>query len=186
MQKLILCLTIFVALISLSAQSGDPRSVTSVDFIGNHSFNHRQLKGQVSLKPSSLLLFSRIEFDRRLLKLDAIAIKNYYHSNGFLETIVKDSFSVSEPEVAIYFLIDEGKQYFLSSVTMTGLKTFKEKEILTLLGLKLDRPYNPVQINTNLALVDEAFQDKGKLFAQLDIQQEIQDSVFLSLKVNFL
>ena len=184
MQKLILCLTIFVALISLSAQSGDPRSVTSVNFIGNHSFNHRQLKGQVSLKPSSLLLFSRIEFDRRLLKLDAIAIKNYYHSNGFLETIVKDSFSVSEPEVAIYFLIDEGKQYFLSSVTMTGLKTFKEKEILTLLGLKLDRPYNPVQINTNLALVDEAFQDKGKLFAQLDIQQEIQDSVFLSLKVN--
>ena len=53
-----------------------------------------------------------------------------------------------------------------------------------MLGLKLNRPYNPVLINTNLALVDEAFQEKGKLFTQIDINQEIQDSVKLILEIN--
>ena len=78
MRKLILCLATVVATISLSAQRGDSRSVSSLNFIGNHSFNHRQLKEQVELKPSSFLLFSRVDFDRRLLKLDAITIKNFY------------------------------------------------------------------------------------------------------------
>ena len=175
MRKLILCLATVVASISLSAQRGDSRSVSSLNFIGNHSFNHRQLKEQVELKPSSFLLFSRVDFDRRLLKLDAITIKNFYHSNGFLETVVHDSFSVNDSKVDIFFMIDEGKQFYLNSVTITGLQSFKEKEILSLLGLKLNRPYNPVLINMNLALVDEAFQEKGKLFTQIDIHQETQD-----------
>lgn len=184
MRKLILCLATVVATISLSAQRGDSRSISSLNFIGNHSFNHRQLKEQVELKPSSFLLFSRVDFDRRLLKLDAITIKNFYHSNGFLETVVHDSFSVNDSKVDIFFMIDEGKQFYLNSVTITGLQSFKEKEILSLLGLKLNRPYNPVLINMNLALVDEAFQEKGKLFTQIDIHQEIQDSVKLNLEIN--
>ena len=184
MRKLILCLATVVASISLSAQRGDSRSVGSLNFIGNDSFNHRQLIKQVELKPSSFLLFSRVDFDRRLLKLDAITIKNFYHSNGFLETVVHDSFSVNDSKVDIFFMIDEGKQFYLNSVTITGLQSFKDKEILSLLGLKLNRPYNPVIINTNLALVDEAFQEKGKLFTQIDIHQEIQDSVKLKLEIN--
>ena len=42
MRKLILCLATVVATISLSAQRGDSRSVSSLNFIGNHSFNHRR------------------------------------------------------------------------------------------------------------------------------------------------
>lgn len=174
----------FVATISFSAQRGDPRSVSSLNFIGNNSFSRRQLREQVELKPSSFLLFSQVDFDRRLLKLDAISIKNFYHSNGFLETVVKDSFSVDDSKVDIFFMIDEGKQYHLDSVTITGLESFKEKEILTLLGLKMNRPYNPVLINTNLTIVDDAFQEEGKFFFRLNIQQEIQDSVKLRLEIN--
>ena len=181
MRKLILCLVTFVATISFSAQRGDPRSVSSLNFIGNNSFSRRQLREQVELKPSSFLLFSQVDFDRRLLKLDAISIKNFYHSNGFLETVVKDSFSVDDSKVDIFFMIDEGKQYHLDSVTITGLESFKEKEILTLLGLKMNRPYNPVLINTNLTIVDDAFQEEGKFFFRLNIQQEIQDSVGIAV-----
>mgnify|MGYP001989342848 FL=1 len=171
------------ATIFLSAQSQDTRVVNSVNFIGNQTFSHRKLLDQVQLKPSSLLIFSRVEFDRRLLKLDAISLKNFYHSNGFLEVAVKDSFAVNEDETDIFFIIREGKQYYLNSVTIEGLHSLKEKKIVSLLGLEDGNPYNPVQINTNMAFVDEEFQEIGKLFYRLDIKQEIQDSVNITIQI---
>ena len=170
--------------ISLCAQKSNTRTINSVSIIGHHSFNQRKLLEQIQLKPGSFLLFSRVEFDRRLLKLDAISLKNYYHSNGFLEVAVKDSFSVINDKVDIFFIIEEGKQYYLNSVSIIGLRSLKEKEVKSLLDLKTGNPYNPVQINTNQALLNEAFEEKGKLFYQFDIKQEVQDSVNITILIN--
>jgi len=172
------------ATISLCAQKSNTQTINSVSIIGHHSFSQRKLLEQIQLKPGSFLLFSRVEFDRRLLKLDAISLKNYYHSNGFLEVAVKDSFSVINDKVDIFFIIEEGKQYYLNSVNIIGLRSLKEKEVKSLLDLKTGNPYNPVQINTNLALLNEAFEEKGKLFYQFDIKQEVQDSVNITILIN--
>tara|TARA_B110000014_G_scaffold228206_1_gene188451 strand:+ start:1282 stop:3105 length:1824 start_codon:yes stop_codon:yes gene_type:complete len=172
------------ATISLCAQKSNTRTINSVLIIGHHSFSQRKLLEQIQLKPGSFLLFSRVEFDRRLLKLDAISLKNYYHANGFLEVAVKDSFSVINDKVDIFFIIEEGKQYYLNSVSIIGLRSLKEKEVKSLLDLKTGSPYNPVQINTNQALLNEAFEEKGKLFYQFDIKQEVQDSVNITILIN--
>ena len=177
-------LVAIAATISLCAQKSNTRTINSVSIIGHHSFSQRKLLEQIQLKPGSFLLFSRVEFDRRLLKLDAISLKNYYHSNGFLEVAVKDSFSVINDKVDIFFIIEEGKQYYLNSVSIIGLRSLKEKEVKSLLDLKTGNPYNPVQINTNQALLNEAFEEKGKLFYQFDIKQEVQDSVNITILIN--
>ena len=185
MRKLKLFLLVAIAAtISLYAQKSNTRTINSVSIIGHHSFSQRKLLEQIQLKPGSFLLFSRVEFDRRLLKLDAISLKNYYHSNGFLEVAVKDSFSVINDKVDIFFIIEERKQYYLNSVNIIGLRSLKEKEVKSLLDLKTGNPYNPVQINTNLALLNEAFEEKGKLFYQFDIKQEVQDSVNITILIN--
>ena len=185
MRKLKLFLLVAIAAtISLYAQKSNTRTINSVSIIGHHSFSQRKLLEQIQLKPGSFLLFSRVEFDRRLLKLDAISLKNYYHSNGFLEVAVKDSFSVINDKVDIFFIIEEGKQYYLNSVSIIGLRSLKEKEVKSLLDLKTGSPYNPVQINTNQALLNEAFEEKGKLFYQFDIKQEVQDSVNITILIN--
>ena len=177
-------LVAIAATISLCAQKSNTRTINSVSIIGHHSFSQRKLLEQIQLKPGSFLLFSRVEFDRRLLKLDAISLKNYYHSNGFLEVAVKDSFSVINDKVDIFFIIEEGKQYYLNSVSIIGLQSLTEKEVKSLLDLKTGNPYNPVQINTNQALLNEAFEEKGKLFYQFDIKQEVQDSVNITILIN--
>ena len=183
MQKIKLILIFFTVTVSLLAQSLNDRFVNNVNYIGNESFSTSKLISFSELKPSSLLLFSNTPFDRRLLKLDAIALKNFYQSEGFLETTVLDSFSVVGDKVDIYFIVNEGKRYFLHNVIVNGLVSLEEKFILTTLGLLKSQPYNPVQINTNLFLVDEAFQEKGKLFAKYDIQQDIRDSVIITLNI---
>ena len=183
MQKIKLILAVFTLLVSLFSQSLNNKSVSSVTYIGNESFSNAKLIKFSELKTPSILLFSSTPFDRRLLKLDAIALKNFYQSEGFLETIVQDSFSVNGDEVDIFFIVNEGKRYYLNNVIINGLESLEEKFVLSTLGLIKNKPYNPVQINTNLFLVDEAFQEEGKLFARYDIQQDIRDSVLITLNI---
>ena len=183
MKRIILFLTVTVSY-PLYCQSQDDNFVNKVSFIGNSVLKKSDLLNQLELKPSSLSLFSKPEFDRRLLKLDAISIKNYYNSQGFLEVTVKDSFSTSVDGVDVFFVIIEGKRYTLNKVKFNGLESIKEKTIKSILGLKEGAPYNPVLINTNLVLVDEQFQEKGKLYVKFDIQQEIDDSVNLVIDID--
>ena len=141
MQKIKFILAVVTALFSLFAQSVIDRSVKSISFFGNDSFSQRTLLEQVELKPPSLFIFSHTAYDRRLLKLDAISLKNYYYSRGFLEAVVNDSFSIVDDEVDIFYIINEGRRYYLNSVYVNGLKSLKEKSLLSLLGLKNGEPY---------------------------------------------
>ena len=183
MKKIILLLAVIVNYL-LSSQSQEDNFVNKVSFVGNEVLRKSDLSNQLELKPSSLSLFSKLTFDRRLLKLDAISIKNYYHSQGFLEVVVKDSFSISNDGVDVFFVIEEGNRYLLNDVKFKGLKSIKEKSVISILGLKQGAPYNPVRINTNLTLVDEEYQENGKLYVKFDIQQEIKDSVNIVININ--
>ena len=183
MKKIILFLAVIVNY-PLSSQSQEDNFVNKVSFVGNGVLRKSDLSNQLELKPSSLSLFSKPTFDRRLLKLDAISIKNYYHSQGFLEVAVKDSFSISNDGVDVFFVIEEGNRYLLNDVKFNGLKSIKEKSVRSILGLKQGAPYNPVRINTNLTLVDEEYQEKGKLYVKFDIQQEIKDSVNIIINID--
>ena len=80
MQQIKFILAAVAVTLSLFAQSTEDRTVNHVTFLGNDAFSHRTLLNQIELKPPSLLAFSQVEFDRRLLKLDAISLKNFYHS----------------------------------------------------------------------------------------------------------
>ena len=166
------------------AQNQQPYSIQNVFFIGNKSLSQKSLLGQIDLKTTTLFSFNDIDFDRRLLKLDAISIKNFYNSKGFLEAVVKDSFEVQNEVVDIFFIINEGVRYYLNDVKLIGSNSIKDDEVLSILGLRKDSPYNPIGINKNLVFLDEKLQEKGKLFALFDIKQIIRDSVNLEITIN--
>ena len=52
---------------------------------------------------------------------------------------------------------------------------------MSILGLNKGEYYNPIKINKNLTLLDEKLQNKGKLYAEFEIEQSISDSVNLSI-----
>jgi len=176
-------LTILLTTISFS-QISERRIIGNVFFIGNGQVNSSELEDQIELKPPSVMSFNSIDFDRRLLKLDAINIKNFYNSKGFLEASIKDSFDVVNNKVDIFFLINEGTQYFLKDVNIEGLESLNNDEILSNLGLFKGQPYNPISINKKLSIIDELLQERGKIFAAIDVDQLIQDSVEIKIKVD--
>tara|TARA_Y100000748_G_scaffold253271_1_gene218870 strand:+ start:4104 stop:5966 length:1863 start_codon:yes stop_codon:yes gene_type:complete len=182
-KKYYLIISLLFLSISFS-QKNNNNVINKVSFVGNKLIDSDELRDQIELKPPSIMMFSSIDFDRRLLKLDAINIKNYYNSKGFLETTVKDSFYVNNNQVDIFFLINEGRQFILKNVKIEGLNSLDDNDVLLSLGLLEGQPYNPIIINKKLSIIDDLLQEKGKIFSIIDIDQAIQDSVQIVIKVD--
>ncbi len=153
----------------------DQLMVNTVTITGNDHISTRVLKQQLQLRPP--FLFRHDEFDRRLLRLDAITIKNYYRSNGYLEAVVQDSFAIQDHNVDLFFKVQEGKQYFLHRGIIEGAQVVSSEKIAAILGLEENRPFNPIRINTNMPRVDGEYQRHGKLYNRLKLEREIGDSV---------
>ena len=76
------------------------------------------------------------EFNSRLLKLDALTLKNYYHSKGFLDVKIKESHKITNSKADIIFEIDEGIRYYLSDLKINGNKSISDDRISELLGFQ--------------------------------------------------
>ena len=163
------------------SQSDETLFVNEIYFIGNEVIPDRQLLKNVNLKGS--VLFSKTEFDRRILKLDAITIKNQYKSDGFLNTTVRDSFITESNYVDIYFIINEGKRSYINRIDIRGNNQISSRKIQKLLGLKNNRPFNPLALNTNITNVEETYHKIGKLFSIININTEFVDSVNININI---
>lgn len=168
-------------LVYAAGATPEPLPVQAVTLMGNEQISEKTLKALLNLHQPTL--FSQSPFDRRVLRLDAITLKNYYLTQGFLEVSVTDSFQVRDDGVAVFFHIREGPRYLLRRVEVVGNELLSAKFIRTQLGLEVDKPYNPVAANANLALLEEAYQQEGKLFAAIKLFQEVTDSVNVLVQV---
>ena len=180
-----LYLWIVIGLISLNivfANSLDNAQIKSVTFIGNKNIKSNSLQKIINIQNKSI--FTDLPFDRRVIKLDAISIKNYYLTNGYLDVSVVDSFSVNEKSADIYFRILEGKQYFLNSINISGNNSLKDEEIFSLLNLRKNYPFNPVGIQINRNRLDDRYFENSKLFTNIKIDPLVSDSVTVNIIID--
>ena len=150
--------------------------INRIDLIGNKHVSVNEILFIVRQRPTTFF-YRQPEFNSRLLKLDALTLKNYYHSKGFLDVKIKESYKINNSKADIIFEIDEGKRYFLNKLKINGNDSISDQQISELLGLSIGEPYNPVVINESLYLLENEYYNKGKLFFNIEIKDFIEDSV---------
>jgi len=181
MKHFCLVLTGLLSLNLLWALPEDGPQVSGVSFIGNSRIKSKHLEQIINIQ--NKIFFADQSFDRRVIKLDAISIKNYYLTKGYLDVAVIDSFTISDKSADIFFRIQEGKQYFLQSINLSGNGTLTDKQIISIFKLKENKPFNPVAIQVNRSVLDEAYHEKGKLFLVTKISQLVTDSVIVNIEI---
>ena len=156
--------------------------IKSVTMIGNEYVSMNEVLYIIRQRPPNWF-FRSPDFDSRLVKLDALTLKSYYHSKGFLDVKVEEAYSVENNSADIVYKIEEGKQYFVSGISVSGNPSIPEKKIKNLLGLIEREPYNPVFINDNLFAVENAYHQIGKLFFTIKVIDDISDSVKVNVNI---
>ncbi len=182
MIKLIKILLVLVLFDIGLSQVDDNEKINTVNFIGVGSFSDQQIRDVLRIHESSL--FTKMNYDRRLIKLDAINIKTYYVSKGFLGVNVKDSVRILKSLVDVYFIVDEGKKYYINSIAVSGNESISSSAISKLLGIRLYKPFNPVKTNANFNLLEDKYRRIGKLFANINISDVIDDSVAINIAID--
>jgi outer membrane protein insertion porin family len=182
MTKLIKIVLIIVFVSIGFSQDGKPIKVNSVNLIGVESFDEEQIRNVLRIYEAKFL--SKMDYDRRLIKLDDINIKTFYVSKGFLGVIVKDSVVILNNLANVYFIISEGKRYYIRSLTITGNELLNNNKISNILGLRQHKVFNPVRTNTNYHLLEDQYRKIGKLFAVINISDAIEDSVDIDISID--
>ena len=112
--KVVVCL---LACLGGVYPQSDPVVIRSLVLEGNEHVSVNDVLYMVRQRPPNFF-FRRPKFEPRLLKLDALTLKNFYHSKGFLDVDVKESYSVNDIYADIVYTIDEGKPVSYTHLTL--------------------------------------------------------------------
>ena len=181
-KKFVLFVLIAILSSNLFGKSKTKLVVRMVNINGVHSLNSYELFRVIRTKPSSV--FNKEYFDRRLVKFDAISLKTFCISQGFLSSTVKDSVVIQDESVNIYFNIIEGDQVILKQAKVLGNYKILESQILDILSLKVNNPYNPIALNKNLSELNNEYQRFGKLFNKINVYESVEDSAEIIIEIN--
>ena len=162
--------------------AADHELISDIEFTGNYSITKPELRSVISLKSSQL--FNRTKFSAKKLNRDIISLETYYKSKGFLDVeITEEHEHESENYIIINFNINEGKQYKLKKIEISGNKLFSDDEILAMLNQNNNQYYNPSQIRKELTLLKRKYLNIGKLDIGIMDETSITEN-YVTVRIN--
>jgi outer membrane protein assembly factor BamA len=149
--------------ITYKVDRGSRHKLLRIDFEGNRYFSTNLLRSRLSISPSAL--FVRPKFSRGLLDADVASMKNLYVANGFLSARVDgqvlDDYAKKTGDLVIRFVIQEGKQTLVSSLTIEGANAVPKEEILGVAGSLPGQPYSDINVATDRANILALYFNEG-------------------------
>ena len=178
-------ITLLILLASLSVFSQELQEaseIVDIQIVGNTNLSSKDLLNQIHLKEKRLLSKGSF-YNRHHLAREIEKLENYYTLNGFLDAQITDSLSIGEGTIIIVLIVDEGKQYYLRDVTLTGNSVFSEQDYLDIIEFQAGSSFNTFKIRENLIEMLTLYQNHGYPLINIKDSVVVEDSVSLFIKV---
>lgn len=151
---------------------GQQGYVKKIVFAGNKHISSSKLKKVIHTKTRGWLSWftGTGKLNREILKMDAEMVKGAYYNAGFLEVKVKKpEVKIADKGKSIYitFRIDEGPQYTVTSVDITGDFIEAKKKMMALLKTKPQKTYSSSKVRGDVVALTDVYSDKG--YAYVDV-----------------
>jgi outer membrane protein assembly factor BamA len=134
--------------ITYTVERGPRHKLVGIEITGNHYFSTALLRSRLQIYREAFA--TRGRFSRRLVDSDKDSLLNLYLSNGFLDAKVRvetlDNYQGHEGALLIRFVIQEGKQTRVASLSIEGNHAFKEEELLSVVALTPGQPYSDYNV----------------------------------------
>jgi outer membrane protein insertion porin family len=138
-------------IITYKVERGDRHKLAGVEITGNHYFNTELLRSRLQIYGKGFA--SRGRFSRRLVESDRDSLLSLYQSNGFLDAKVDgqtlDNYKGVEGQLFVRYVIQEGKQSRVASLSIEGNQAFKEDELLPYVASTPGQPYSEYNVATD-------------------------------------
>jgi outer membrane protein insertion porin family len=146
--------------------------LTKISFKGNKVFGARKLRSVMQTKEKGLIWFltksGRLDTD--VLDVDISRIRNLYHDTGYVTVQVSKpeiTLSKDKKSIQITISIDEGDQYRLGSLDVTGDILTTKEELLKGLKSRVEKVYRSSVVQKDLLWLTDQYADEG--YAYVDV-----------------
>lgn len=135
--------------IEYSVQQGTKHRLAALLIKGNRYFDEKTLRERMSIVPRSFSDWKG-RFSEALSRRDKAVIEELYRSNGFRDARVtvdtEDDYRNVKGDLAVTFAIDEGHQYLVSSLTISGAEKVDLTSIAERLASQKGQPFSESDI----------------------------------------
>jgi outer membrane protein assembly complex protein YaeT len=132
--------------IQYSIARGDRHKLVKVFIEGNRYFDRGTVRERMLVAEASLFQLRNGRYSASLLERDRDAITALYQSNGFREvkvtSRVEDDYGGKAGAVAVFIEIQEGRQWFVSSVAMEGVSPENDDSVRAVLQSGPGQPFS--------------------------------------------
>jgi outer membrane protein assembly complex protein YaeT len=151
---------------------GDKHKLVRVEINGNSYFQDETLRERLFTTEASLLRFRHGRFSQDYLRRDANAIKMLYQQNGFrdvdVSTRVEDDHNGKDNQVAAYFEIKEGPQWFVDELTIEGADESALNQFRGQLQSSEGQPYSELNVSADVDTILSYYFNSGYPNARMD------------------
>ena len=181
-------------IVDIVVDKHDKIKVHKIYITGNKVLSDRKIKRtmkKTNEKGDLLKIFSQKKFVRTDYEDDKQRIIDKYNEKGYRDAvIVADSVvNYDDKTVDVYITVDEGKKYYINSVSWVGNTVYPSNVLNEVLGIHKGDVYNQKLLNKRTQEDDDAvanlYMNNGYLFYQLiPVESRIEgDSIDLEMRM---
>jgi len=145
--------------------SGGRHRLVAITIRGNEYFRTEVLRERMYLQTANFLQFPHGRYSGNLAKRDVDTISNLYQSNGFRDvkvtTRVEDNYKGKSGDIAVYFQIDEGPQYFVGTVQVEGVEKLDKMKLLSRLACSPGQPFSEFNVAADRDTILAQYSESG-------------------------
>ena len=161
---------------------GGTVEIERISFVGNSAFSDRRLRRVLQTKQAGLLrtLIQRDTFAADQIEYDKQILTEFYQSKGYIDARVNDVKAELAEERDGYFItfnLREGQQFRFGQVsTVSDLPTVNAEEFSAALKIKENSVYVPLEVENDIARLENLALRKGLEFIKVTPRVERDDA----------
>ena len=138
------------ATIDYLINTGPRHRLVYIQIDGNHYFTTEVIRERMFLRRAQFLQFPHGRYSENLVRRDEDSIRSLYLSNGFLDVKVthrnQDDYLGRPGQLAVFFQIDEGPQYLIHQLQVSGIESLDRKSVLGGLSSSAGEPFSEFNV----------------------------------------
>ena len=140
--------------------------VRRVNFVGNHALTDAELRDVISTREGSLLsiLTSAGTYREDVFQRDLLLLQAHYWDHGYVQVKVANPLVELSPDKQSMYItisIDEGPQYRLGKVDVTGDLLAPREVFLAKVSVKTGEIFNRSKLSDDLQKLTDYYKDRG-------------------------
>ena len=166
--------------ISIKINEGEVAAIQKINIVGAHAFKEKTLLDALQLKTKNWASWIRGDnkYSKEKLAGDIEILRSYYMDHGYVKfqiTSTQTSVTPDKKHIYITINIDEGAQYKLGKLTLTGNLIFPEAEIKKLITIKSGETFSRKNITDIADNISSKLGEKGYIFADINPIPDIDE-----------